>query len=67
MNRLVQAALEHVRKHHPEVEYVVFTHTYWLYLDENGNSPAFGPEIDVAILEAAFGSTTGVSIHQYQS
>lgn len=47
-------ALEHVRQHHPEVTRVVYDQaSRWLYLDEGGKAPTFGPEIDVGILEDA--------------
>ncbi len=50
----VMAALDHVISHYPSVGLVVFNgDTRWCYMDEVFNSPTFGPEIDVAILEAA--------------
>lgn len=50
----VLRALEHVRQFHPEVDRVVFwSDTRWMYSNENHEREAFGPEVDVGILEDA--------------
>ena len=52
-------ALQHVRKHHPDVVRVVFDKEnaecggFWRYENEAGGALVFGPEIDVYLLEQA--------------
>lgn len=50
----VHAAFAHVRSVYPDVVLVAFQRDgRWLYMDSDFESPAFGAEIDVSILEAA--------------
>ena len=57
MTKQVLKALNHVRKHHPQVCMVVFSKDLrWQYMDENFNTPKFGKEIDATILEEAVDS-----------
>ena len=50
----VVKALNHVRSVFPNVNHVAYcADGRWLYMDENGNMPAFNGLIDVGILEDA--------------
>jgi hypothetical protein len=55
----IQTALQHVKIHHPKITKVTFAQEddehggFWQYADANGETPTFGPEIDVSILEEA--------------
>ena len=50
----VLAALLHVRQFHPKVIAVVYLpDTRWRFVDEDGEAPTFGDNIDVGILEDA--------------
>lgn len=54
---LVQQALQHVNKHHPEVTLVFYgTDMRWFYCDEAFEAPDFGDEIDIGLLEDAVDS-----------
>ncbi|WOF44309.1 hypothetical protein KNJ79_05100 [Sphingopyxis indica] len=55
----IAIALRHVREHHPDVVGVTFAQEdpqhggFWQYQTLDGRVPAFGPEIDVSLLEDA--------------
>lgn len=50
----VKIALAHVKQFHPTICMVVFNKEgQWQFMDGNFNSPKFGDEIDISILEAA--------------
>lgn len=52
--RSILAAILHVRSVLPDVDRVVYWEdTRWQFSDDNHRTPAFPPEINVSILEAA--------------
>lgn len=52
--KAVQAAIDAVRKYHPDVDQVFFGWDgRWLYCDEHFEAPTFSDEIDIGVLEDA--------------
>ena len=57
MTKEVETALNHVRSVFPEVTTVLYTRNHqWLYMDDDGETPAFTKAIDVGLLESALNS-----------
>ncbi len=53
----VQRAFDHVKSIFPEVVMVMYTPTMkWMYIDEDGEAPAFNDQVDVSLLEDAVDS-----------
>jgi len=50
----IAKALDHVRASHPQVTTVAFlAGQIWVFTDDYGDDPKFGPEIDTDVLDAA--------------